>query len=237
MKMPKHTALMRLLLFVAATALIVYALPRTDERHYSYEINRPWGYSLITAPFDIPVHLDSISVRAVKDSLDASFVPVYMRDSRVEEKVIQEYKSRLAAAGHQTFTPAEQAMLERRVRQLFSDGIVDQSTYSQISSGKLPYVRFIANNVARSVSTSRYRSPRKAYAWLDSVLAAPSYHQAIEKRSAQSAGGQCPARFGGVRTAAWRTVSEGYGAYRGVAAGRAYNRSWRYCDPAVVYGS
>ncbi len=184
--MPKHTALMRLLLFVAATALIVYALPRTDERHYSYEINRPWGYSLITAPFDIPVHLDSISVRAVKDSLDASFVPVYMRDSRVEEKVIQEYKSRLAAAGHQTFTPAEQAMLERRVRQLFSDGIVDQSTYSQISSGKLPYVRFIANNVARSVSTSRYRSPRKAYAWLDSVLAAPSYHQAIEKSGLHS---------------------------------------------------
>jgi len=182
MKMPKHTALMRMFLFLIATSLIVYFLPRTDQRHYAYETNRPWGYGLLTAPFDIPVHLDSMSMRAVKDSIDAAFVPVYMRDIKVEESVIQEYSNRLAAGtGHEHFTDVYRAALERRVRQLFADGIVDQATYSQITSGRLPYVRFIANNVARSVSTARYRSPRKAYAWLDSVLPSAAMHQAIEQ--------------------------------------------------------
>lgn len=67
---------LRALLFVAAVTLIVYFLPRTDKNHFIYEVNRPWSYALLTAPFDIPVHLDSASVALLKDSIDTNFEPV-----------------------------------------------------------------------------------------------------------------------------------------------------------------
>ena len=45
---------MRLLLFVAASAIIFYLLPREERSKYTYEENRPWSYQLLTAPFDVP---------------------------------------------------------------------------------------------------------------------------------------------------------------------------------------
>ena len=79
--LPGHKITLRALLFFAAVTLIVYFLPRTDKNHYIYEVNRPWSYALLTAPFDIPVHLDSASVAVLKDSIDRNFEPVYVRPS------------------------------------------------------------------------------------------------------------------------------------------------------------
>lgn len=98
MKLPRRKSTLRLLTFLAATAIIVYFLPRVDEHSYTYEINRPWNYSLLTAPFDIPVHLDSLKARQVKDSIDAAFVPVYKRIP-VGDDVTRQLSESLAASG------------------------------------------------------------------------------------------------------------------------------------------
>ena len=39
-------------LFLAAMVLLLLFLPKESENHYTYEMNRPWTYSLLTAPFD-----------------------------------------------------------------------------------------------------------------------------------------------------------------------------------------
>ena len=178
MKLPRRKSTLRLLLFIAATAIIVYFLPRVDEHSYSYEINRPWNYSLLTAPFDIPVHLDSLKTRQVKDSIDAAFVPVYEWRKSVADDVLSQLGSSLAASG--ILSAGERSVLERQVVRVFADGIVDQQTYDQIKSGRLPNVRIIASNVAHNEPTSGFRSPRRAYAWLDSVMSSAEYHRAIE---------------------------------------------------------
>ena len=76
--LPGHKITLRALLFFAAVTLIVYFLPRTDKNHYIYEVNRPWSYALLTAPFDIPVHLDSASVAVLKDSIDWGQLGFYL---------------------------------------------------------------------------------------------------------------------------------------------------------------
>lgn len=98
---------LRVLLFIGVVAAIVYFLPRSGENHYSYEENRPWSYALLTAPFDIPVHLDSVSAAKLKDSIDANFEPVYMRDLTLEKTIISDYTTRLNAARDLDITPAQ----------------------------------------------------------------------------------------------------------------------------------
>ena len=56
-------------LFIAAVAVIYYFLPQNDSDSYNYEVNHPWSYALLTAPFDIPIHLDSVSAASIKDSI------------------------------------------------------------------------------------------------------------------------------------------------------------------------
>ncbi len=71
-----QNSLIKWALFIFAIALTVYLLPKDNGHHYNYEVNRPWAYSLLTAPFDIPVHLDSVRAQAVRDSIERVFEPV-----------------------------------------------------------------------------------------------------------------------------------------------------------------
>lgn len=167
--MTRQQITLRVLLFVAAVSLIVYFLPRDDKNHYVYEVNRPWSYTLLTAPFDIPVHLDSVSATLVMDSINTHFVPVYKRDLAAEKTLISDYTTRLNAADLD-ITPDQKNQIIKAIRTIYDDGIVDRDTYQRISSGQLPTVRFVHDNVAMSMPTGRYLSAFRAYEHLDSTL-------------------------------------------------------------------
>ncbi len=180
MKLFTKKTLSRSLLFAVSAFIIVYFLPRTNEQSYIYETNRPWNYTLLTAPFDIPVNLDSISAVQIKDSIDATFQPIFKRNTAGEQATITEYASRINSDTVSKLSSYERINLISRISQLLDEGIVDRDTYSKITSGTLPYVRFIKGNVATSVSTSQFKSPRKAYSTLDSLLNNPRYRTAME---------------------------------------------------------
>lgn len=161
---------LRSLLFIAAVVLTVYFLPRSDKNRYIYEVNRPWSYALLTAPFDIPVHLDSLSTARLKDSIDDSFEPVYVRDLAAEKTLISEYTTSLNAANLPDVSPTQKNQIIKAVRQVYENGIVDGETYQRIKEGELPTVRFVHDHVAISVPTTEFLSPYKAYERIDSVI-------------------------------------------------------------------
>ncbi|MCM1137328.1 MAG: HDIG domain-containing protein [Duncaniella sp.] len=172
---------LRVLLFIAVVTAIVYFLPRSDEHHYSYEEGRPWSYALLTAPFDIPVHLDSLSAAKVKDSIDTNFEPVYYRDLTLEKTMISDYTTRLNSTHDLGITPAQKNQIINQIKEVYDNGIVDQNTYSKIIENDLPAVRFIHDNVAISMPTTRYRSAFRAYEHLDSALRSQDLHEALSK--------------------------------------------------------
>ena len=179
----KHTlskySLAKWFIFVIATLLVAYCLPKEDENHYAYQVGRPWSYSLLTAPFDIPIHLDSVSARMVKDSIDRNFEPVFKRDVALEKAMVSNYATRIASARDLEITPSERNQLLNEIKRIYEDGIVDRVTYSEIVNHTMPTVRFIHDNVAISMPTGAFMSARSAYSRLDSVFPDQRFHQAI----------------------------------------------------------
>lgn len=170
---------LRILLFIVVVSVSVYFLPRTGENHYTFEEGRPWSYALLTAPFDIPIHLDSLSAARVKDSIDRNFEPVFTRDLTTEKTIISDYTTRLNAATDLAITPAQRNQIIKEIRKLYENGIVSRETYAKISTGSLPAVRFIHDNIAISIPTTNYLSPFRAYEHLDSALRDRDVRQAI----------------------------------------------------------
>lgn len=167
-------------MFIGATALIVYFFPKEAENSYTYEKDHPWTYSLLTAPFDIPVEKDSLTRRAILDSINLTFEPVYLRDTEIENTVVSEFATRVnSMAAQLNLTPTDRNRLVNEVRSIYRSGIVDPVTYADIHSGILPAVRMIHDNVAISIPTTGYNSARSAYAWLDSVFREPRFRSAI----------------------------------------------------------
>ena len=172
--------LLRTALFVAAVAIAVWLLPRKGRNSYYYELGKPWVYSLLTAPTDMPIYLDSISAQRVLDSIDVAFVPVYLRDISKEKQAQAAYAARVNSSNIE-LTPLERNRLINALRKVLDNGIVDQDTYQQIRSGHLPEIRFIHDNTAMSMPTNTLLSARAAYAAIDSLFQGEDYRKAIEE--------------------------------------------------------
>ncbi|MCM1504761.1 MAG: HDIG domain-containing protein [Muribaculum sp.] len=175
----KHS-LLRVALFVVCVTVAVWLLPKKDANSYVYELNKPWAYSLLTAPSDMPIYLDSISAKAVRDSIDRTFIPVYVRDTNIEKSAIAAYATRVNNTRDLNLSPQERNKLIATLRKFLENGIVDQETYQQIRRGDLHEVRFIHDNTAISIPTDNYLSAREAYTELDSIFNEEHYRKAIE---------------------------------------------------------
>lgn len=175
----KYRFTSQILTLLLGTVIIVWLLPRTSTSTYIYEVNRPWNYPLLTAPFDIPVRPDSLTTKEAIDSIDRKFVPVFKRLGSVDEDVRTRAASAIASVSEVgSFTRTE---LTAKLRQVYSDGIVDESVYNDIATGRLPQVRMARGNVLSTRSTTGFRSPRKAYEWLKEELPGDDAHYAIEQ--------------------------------------------------------
>ncbi|MDD6777539.1 MAG: HDIG domain-containing protein [Bacteroidales bacterium] len=173
-----NDVLLRVLLAVGAIALISYFLPKENKVDYSYALGRPWNYSLLTAPFDIPINLDSASAAQQRDSINRTFVAIYKHDASVERQAILGLQEALQGT---SLHGQKRNHLIERVRRIYVDGIVDNATSDRIAAGKLPEVRFVVNNVAEPASTASMRSVRSAYALLDSLFPEPDTQQAMDR--------------------------------------------------------
>ena len=156
----------RALLLVFATAIISLCLPRNDKFSYSYNLGKPWAYSLLTAPFDIPIELDTASVRTKRDSIDRSFIDIYKFDTETSESQLSAFKDHLDSL---KITISEKNKIQNRLQQIYNDGIVDNATFDKIRLGELPNIRFIADNNTYLSPTDKLKSVKSAYASIDSI--------------------------------------------------------------------
>ncbi len=161
----KRDISVKIVIALIATIIIVYFYPHHQASRYNYEEGRPWNYAKLIAPFDIPIHPDSTTLRKAKDTLEARFVPVYELHQLVVDSVIKslpkvagtDYASRLASG----------------LRLAYSSGVVDESTKDRIEKGSLPAVRILDKNILSEMSTADFMSPRDVYLYLDSTVSDP----------------------------------------------------------------
>lgn len=164
-----HNILNKILIALAALIVIVYFYPHPEANRFNYEEGRPWNYTKLIAPFDIPIHPDSATLLAARDTLDARFVPIYQLNQLLIDTIIS----------HLPASPGTH--LDRRLgaelRKVYASGVVDMRTKDEISSHRLPKVRLLEKNVLSEMSTSGFTSPREVYLYLDSVITDSALHQ------------------------------------------------------------
>lgn len=161
---------------MAAVIIISLALPRkTGHQTFTYEVNKPWLYPMLTAPFDIPKELDNDTKARVKDSVEANFLYIYRRDHNIEQQ--QQHAMAQAIAANHAIPATTQYRLINAISQVYADGLVDNDTYDKISAGSIKQVRMLdENSIAQVVSATDMRSVRSAYQWIDSTVTLPNGH-------------------------------------------------------------
>lgn len=175
--MKTSSLIKKILLLVAATAVIVYFYPHPESNRLIYQEGRPWNYAKLIAPFDIPVHADSATIRAARDTLDAHFVPIY----GVNQLLVDTIVSRLPQG-----QPGQRAALASLLRRVYSSGLVDEQTMEEVSAGRLPHIRVLDGNVLSEAPTASLWSARRAYQYLDSAITDTALHRYFVEANLQN---------------------------------------------------
>lgn len=175
------TNIVNIAMLIGAIAVVSFFFPKKGRFSYEYEQGKPWAYSLLTAPFDMPINMDSITAKQTKDSIDSRFAPIYERDSKIEKNNINRLSELLN--NNDGVTPRLKYSIIDKVRNVYQKGIVDNKTRDGLATGQIPGLRLIVNNVATAIATEDLMSVKEAYLYLDSVLQSEEYRLALNNMS------------------------------------------------------
>lgn len=169
-KIFSKTNMIRLALALGAVTVIMLLLPRPDHQAYSFELNQPWKYPLLTADFDMPILRDSASARLLRDSIDSNFIPFVKSKPEVAGDGMERFSK--VASGRAS--GQEVRILSALLAQVYARGVVDTRTYDIIHRQGHNKLRVAeTSNGASQVTTidaSEMLSPAKAFAYIDSAF-------------------------------------------------------------------
>ncbi len=164
----KKNLIRNILVAVIASIVIAYFYPHPEANRYAYQEGKPWNYAKLIAPFDIPIHPDSATVEAARDTLEARFVPIYEIDTSVLDSILERLPDNNKALRNK---------LGNELREAYAAGVVDMPTKERIAAGTLPKVRILKNNTISEMPAGRFLSPRDVYMHLDSIFADTASHR------------------------------------------------------------
>lgn len=171
--------LIRFGLAAAAVAIILLLLPHADHQSYSYELNQPWKYPLLTADFDMPIMRDSASANALRDSIDRTFIPLVKR----KEDVAQSSLAKFAKITANKFTTQQTQLASLLLKDAYARGITDNSVYESISRMDNPTLRVADTSdgpaSVTAIDASDMLSSAKAFEFIDSVYTRDSHDEKL----------------------------------------------------------
>ena len=185
-----NATILKISVALVASVVIQLLLVRSDHQNYSYELNQPWRYPLLTAEFDTPVMRDSISAQTMRDSIDAAFIPFVERDSRIAARNVDRFSKII----EHHVGKSETEFLSKRLAEAYAHGVVSTELYDKIHSFKTPQVRMNDEtediNAVKLIDASHMISPNMAYKAVDSAYVAahttPGHHARLSTEVAKA---------------------------------------------------
>jgi hypothetical protein len=192
----EKTLWQRLILAFAFVVVVVYFFPHPQASHYKYEQGRPWNYAKLIAPFDVPIHPDSASVSQALDSLQASFVPIYMRTSVNVDSIVDVATKRMNSLQIPNTLPQITAIgdnrqtfyssLRRYLKSSYNAGVISDTLPSFLEGYSANKMRMLNGKVLQEVSTHSFVRLSALMQHVDSLAAANNCSRQLQNSGLQA---------------------------------------------------
>lgn len=186
----------RIFLAFAFLVVIVYFYPHHHSSHYKYEQGRPWNYAKLIAPFDVPVHPDSASVSQSLDSLQSSFVPIFMRVTVNVDSIVNVAIKRMNSLQAPNTLPQITAASDTRQKfygslrsyltQSYQKGVISDTLPSFLEGYSANKMRMLDGKVLHEVSTKQFVRVTAMVQRIDSMAASNNCSRLLQNSGLQA---------------------------------------------------
>ena len=104
-------------------------------------LNQPWKYPLLTADFDMPILRDSVSARAMRDSIDKVFIPFVKRNDDIKKENIDKFTQLLSHNAN----PQQTQSLLKLMNKVYDNGLLDSRVYAGLEARNDKRLRLVVN--------------------------------------------------------------------------------------------
>lgn len=170
--------LVRSLLFVIAVVLLAYFFPRQGEKQYIFQEGRPWAYSLLTAPFDIPIYKDEARLQAERDSIMRDLRPIFVANKALAGEMVQGFDNEIKQNKELNINSTNHKHIIDALQNIYNCGIVSPEAQNMLRNNNAADIRLLEDNVAKSRDIDDFYTPKTAYEELLNQFS-DTYHRHI----------------------------------------------------------
>ena len=150
---------LKMLIFVALAVALIEFFPNSDKLNYHFEVDKPWSYDLLTAPFNFPVFKTEKEIDNEKQQLLSSFVPYFSLDTAVANEQMQKLKNSLS--NEDIFI---QQLVTKQFNLVYQRGIVSADQIKQLEKNNLTQLNCIyPNRESKRLNISNLYTQKTAY--------------------------------------------------------------------------
>lgn len=127
----KQATLYKFIIFVLATALIVYFFPKKGKFKYDFSKGKPWQYENLYAPFNFAVLKSDEVLSEEKKQIRDNNIPYFDFDKSVSERIFKTLKSDIDSSFEKTIKITERKKLfnfvKKTLKEVYGKGILDEN--------------------------------------------------------------------------------------------------------------
>ncbi len=164
----KQTDIFKYVMFVLVAVLITFLTPTGRSNfQYQFAMGKPWQYSLLTAPYDIPIYKSSAKINHEKDSVRQSVIPIYTLEEDVELLMLEELQSEYTTSLKDLISLECYNYIKATLHKFYKQGLIEQTDLSSLrQSGHLEVRLLSQGNVLRKSPITKFYTLREAYQYI-----------------------------------------------------------------------
>ncbi|MDC7996242.1 HD family phosphohydrolase [Altibacter sp. HG106] len=120
----------KIFLFVGATLLILYLLPKGGQFKYNFQKGKPWQYENLYAPFSFTIKKDDETLAKEREEIRDNAIPYFEYNSDIPTNAEQQFKKLLNATFVDSIYNLSKSEVQRRGEALltafYRQGILDE---------------------------------------------------------------------------------------------------------------
>lgn len=166
-----HDELYKLTLIFLSVVTIVYFLPRESTFKYEYQMNKPWYYDDLIAPYDIPVFPTQNEILSIQKEIKANRKAYYNLEANVINNQLSKFNEFLVAKTKKLHNEQYEWLKnkgEKILNHLYKRGIVETSENFKINKTDNFYVK--KNNFYASYTYSDVYTLKEASQYINEQL-------------------------------------------------------------------
>lgn len=152
------------LFFIISVSLTLSFMPREEKTKYSYEVDKPWQYEGLTAPFSFPIYKSEQELAGEQEAATKNFVPYFINDKERMDNEIADFRRNNTTTDTDSILKYNE--IELWIKNVYKKGIIDVDTYDKLKRENREVIKILYGNVSSEYRIDNLLTPKMAYEFI-----------------------------------------------------------------------